>query len=173
MHAATSKMGAHQGFNRGDEISGGSNPVIADARVEAPGHSFGAAYRCERRGIDDLLDLVFEKDKLLQDLDTWFREQYQVDRFFPGYGSTLPGQVGGIADEMSLFLVRAEAVRILNNYHQHQMKDFQEYPHLYSSDEVIREIVSVEAQMRLDTIHIRARIRTMNDRMVTMERNMS
>lgn len=115
------------------------------------------------------LDLVYGKNKLLQDLGTWFREQYQVDRFNPGYGSTLPKHIGGIADEMTIFLIRAEAVRILNNYHQHQIADFARFPENYSADELIREIVSVTTETIDDSVIIRAEIRTVGDELVTLE----
>ena len=117
------------------------------------------------------LDTVTGKAKLLQDLDTWFRESFQVDRFHPGYGSTLPSYIGGMADDMTVFLIRAEAVRVLNNYQQRQLEEISKNPQLFSDGEIVREITSVSARQTIDSVVLEISLKTLNGQLVNLERN--
>lgn len=119
------------------------------------------------------VNTVSGREKLLQDLDTWFREQYRVDRFYPSYGSTLPDYIGTAATEMSLFLIKSEAIRIVNNYQQMQVAEFEKFPGKYTTDELIKEILDVQVTQNIETVRVAVTLLTISGATLTYQRGLS
>jgi hypothetical protein len=93
-------------------------------------------------------------DKLKQDLDIWFRERYQIDRFHPSYGSVLDSHIGGIISSLSIAQITQESSRILSNYQRKQKESFDANPSSFTLDELITSIDSINVQQSLDSIYV-------------------
>lgn len=113
------------------------------------------------------MQTVSGRQKLLQDLDCWFRENYRVDHHHPSYGSVLDSYIGGVVNEETAFLVRTEVIRVLTNYQQLQIKRFQENPEIYSRGELIQDIESVESDILYDSVYILAKLKTVDQALVS------
>lgn len=98
--------------------------------------------------------LVEGREKLKQDLSCWLRENYQVDRFHRGYGSTLDSYIGGVISGETLFYIRSEVIRVLNNYQQILLRRIQEKPSLFSPGQILTEVVDVDVKASYDTVTV-------------------
>ena len=119
--------------------------------------------------VGSALQTVSGREKLLQDLDCWFRENYRVDHHHPTYGSVLDSYIGGVVDEETAFLVKTEVIRVLTGYQQLQIKRFMDNPEIYQRGELIEDIESVEAEVLYDSVYILAKLRTVDQALVNYQ----
>lgn len=108
------------------------------------------------------VDLARGRNKLIQDLDTWLRERYRVDRFNPNYGSTLQSYIGSVMSELSNFEIKSEVLRVLDNYQNNQIQRFNADPGLFTADELISEVVDVQIKAEMESIVITVSLRTVS-----------
>lgn len=98
------------------------------------------------------LDIVQGVDKLIQDIDLWLREQYQVDRFHISFGSILDNFIGGVIDNTTKVEVQAEVLRVMNNYQNLQLIRFKNNPQKFSPDELLNQITSIQVNISYDKV---------------------
>ena len=104
------------------------------------------------------LEVVFGKEKLLQDIDLWLRERFGGDRFHPMMGSTLQEYVGGVNSPSIVTDIQDEVLRVLSNYQQCQRRILTRDPSSLSLSELLVSVDQVEAWSHYDSIHVRIRI---------------
>ena len=119
------------------------------------------------------LDLVFGKNKLLQDIDFWLRERYGADRFHTNMGSTLQEYIGGILDNSTRREVRDEVFRVLQNYQAVQMRGVTENPQKFSATEVLYSIEDIRTEVLYDRIYVAIKIRNGSGEVSTVVANVS
>lgn len=112
--------------------------------------------------------LVSGTQKLIQDLNCWLKESFGVDRFHRAYGSVLRNFVGGVVKQSSAYEIQAEVMRVLKNYQQVQLIRFREKPGLFSREELLERITSVEAAPFYDRVDVRITIQTAGGNYGTM-----
>lgn len=100
------------------------------------------------------VSLVSKTEKLKQDLSLWLREVFGVDRFHPYYGSTLDSYVGQAMRPQEIAFLKSEVVRVLQNYQKVQQLGMRENPSLYSPEEVLAEVISVNPHSNYDTLKV-------------------
>ena len=98
------------------------------------------------------VQLVSGQDKLKQDLDCWLKETYGSDRFHLLYGSVLDQYVGSVINFDTAAYIRAEVIRVLNNFQQLQLRRVQANAALFSPQQLLDTIVSVVVGSNYDTI---------------------
>lgn len=106
-------------------------------------------------------------DKLHQDLSYALREPIGTDRFHPGWGSALPGFIGGTASPAMGTLVQNEVRRVVRNYAAVQQgkmtADAQARRRSrYGTAEVIKEIGSIQVRAEYDRLHVRCVLSTLS-----------
>jgi len=99
-----------------------------------------------------VLGLVWGKQKLLQDVDLWLKEIYQVDRFHPTYGSVIESFIGNIIGQHAQHEIEAEIHRVLTNLQNVQLRRLKTNPMKYTPDELLHRVVSVTTAISFDTI---------------------
>lgn len=100
------------------------------------------------------VDTVSGVQKLLQDLDCWLRERFQVDRFHRGYGSTLDMYIGGVIDDDTTLNIESEVYRVLGNYQNLQLQRVTENPERYSPAELLDTVLGVRATLHYDRVNV-------------------
>ncbi len=106
------------------------------------------------------VDTVSGTQKLLQDLDCWLRERFQVDRFHRGYGSTLDMYIGGVIDNDTTLNIESEVYRVLGNYQNLQLQRVTENPERYSPAELLDTVLGVRATLYYDRVNVAVSIVT-------------
>lgn len=101
-----------------------------------------------------VLSLSYGKDKLLQDVDLWLREIYQVDRFHPTYGSVIENFIGNIINIRTEHDIRAEVYRVMTNLQNLQLRRLKTNPTKYTPDELLHSVSNVFTQVNFDTIAV-------------------
>lgn len=109
--------------------------------------------------LGDQLDLVFGKEKLIQDVDCWLRERYGGDRFHLSMGSILQEFIGGVASGSTQAEVHAEVLRVLQNYQAVQLRILRENPTLLSTSEMLVSIDNIIVQVNYDTVQVACKLR--------------
>lgn len=92
--------------------------------------------------------------KLRQEIDTWLREIYRVDRFHPEYGSVLQNFIGSVISDRMSHDIEVEVHRVLSNLQKLQVKRMQQYPLKYTPDEILRTVNSVKSKALFDSIYV-------------------
>ncbi len=98
------------------------------------------------------LQIVSGVDKLKQDLQNWVRERYASDGFHPRYGSVLDQFIGGTVKLTTQVLVESEVLRVLTNYQQLQLAALRENSRVYSANELLDSIDSVNVKIQYDSV---------------------
>lgn len=99
-----------------------------------------------------VLALAYGKDKLLQDVNLWLKELYQVDRFHPSYGSVIDNFIGNIINIRTEHDIIAEVYRVMTNLQNLQVRRLKINPEKYTPDELLHSVTNVFTQVRFDTI---------------------
>jgi phage baseplate assembly protein W len=113
------------------------------------------------------LAIVSGVDKLAQDLQLWMKEVFGYDRFHPTFGSTLDSFIGLIVDQDMVFYIKSEVQRVLLNYQNSQLRAVQRNPELYSDDELLDTINSVNVVVSYDRVIVRVAVTTVSGIRVT------
>lgn len=119
-------------------------------------------------GKGSTLQVVFGIDKLKQDLDLWLRERYGGDRFHPNMGSTLQEYIGGVVSQGACQEIQGEALRVLQNYQELQIRILKSDPQLLSYSEMLISIEEVTAVGYYDSVYVRIRIRNGSNEVQTI-----
>lgn len=106
------------------------------------------------------LGIVYGVDKLKQDVSLWLRERYRSDRFHSNYGSVLDNYIGTVIDFRIQSAVRAEVLRVLQNYQSLQYRMLREQPERLSADEIMVDITSIDVQIVFDAVNVTIRFVT-------------
>lgn len=90
-------------------------------------------------------------DKLVQDLERWFKEPLGIGYTTPGFGSLLPGMVGQAQTSNMTGSIESEILRLLQLYQGQQVIALQNAQNaaqlsLWNKNEIIQQIVSIEVQ---------------------------
>lgn len=117
------------------------------------------------------LTTVSGVEKLIQDVDTWLKENFRVDRFHPQYGSVLDSMIGEVLDDTTEHRVQIEVLRVLSNYQQLQLQRVQKSPDFFSADELLDSINEVEVAVNYDSVQVNISMTTGSGR--TVESNVS
>jgi phage baseplate assembly protein W len=111
--------------------------------------------------------LLTGADKIRQDLTLALSEEFGSDRFHPRWGSIVKRYIGNLLTPQLALLVKAEVIRVVRNYIAIQqaevLRDTQvDQQGRFDTSDVIRELVSVEAQIHFDVCNIYIHLRTLN-----------
>lgn len=98
------------------------------------------------------MDIVQGTDKLGQDIDLWLREQYQIDRFHPTFGSVLDYFIGGIVSVSTQVEIQSEIIRVLTNYQTVQLAAFKANPSKFATNELLNTFSVTNIQASYDKI---------------------
>ena len=103
--------------------------------------------------------------KVAQDLRCALAEPMATDRFHPGWGSTLDQFIASIANENTRTNVEAEINRVISNYAAVQRDKveadiFSDAESRFSTDEILRQVRSVDVQIHQDSISATITIQT-------------
>ena len=98
--------------------------------------------------------------RLRQDLAHALREPLGTDRFFPRWGSTLPGMIGGFQTSDTATEVRAEVSRVLQNYVNITAAHIQQdrlggRTSRFGASEVIARVLGINVATRVDSVDVR------------------
>lgn len=104
--------------------------------------------------------VVSGTDKLAQDLSIWLRERYGSDRFHRNYGSILDSYIGSVIGRTTESEVRAEILRVLQNYQSLQYRRLREEPGRISPSEILLEVLEVQVTTSYDAVMASVRLRT-------------
>jgi len=99
-----------------------------------------------------VLALAYGKNKLLQDVDLWLRELYQIDRFHQSFGSVIDNFIGNIINLRTEHDIIAEVHRVLTNLQNMQIRRLKTNPQKYTPDELLHSVTNVFTQIRFDVI---------------------
>ena len=97
--------------------------------------------------------------KIRQEMALHLGEDYGTDRFHPEMGSILPEYIGGLIDDETQMLVRAEAARVVRQYVAIQDREVLR-DHLaarssrFDSSDVVTGVQSIDASVDFDTIRV-------------------
>ncbi len=72
-------------------------------------------------------------EKLIQDLRLWLLEALGTDRFHPKFGSSLDDEIGTIDPKIASVNVKAEILRVLQNYQVAQSNKIQKEKWIYQN----------------------------------------
>lgn len=116
--------------------------------------------------------------RIKQDLEIALREEYGLDRFHPRWGSLLNRYVGETIDDETRLLVQAEVNRVLQNYVIIQnagvLRDLTyDVKGRYSTSDVVRSVLAVEAQLDLDGILLSVVLQTLSREEITVTQQVS
>jgi phage baseplate assembly protein W len=111
--------------------------------------------------------LLSGADKIRQDLSLALTEEFGADRFHPRWGSIIKRYIGNVLDAQLALLVRAEVIRVVRNYIAVQqaevLRDTQvDVQGRFDTSDVVRDIVSVTAEIDYDRCNIHVQLRTLN-----------
>ena len=106
------------------------------------------------------LQTVSGANKLQQDMSLWLTERLGVDRFHPRYGSILPNFIGGVINLSTQADVQSEVDRVLGNYQAVQQQTFNANPQLFSYDELLNDLLSVDVGVSYDTVSVAVSVST-------------
>lgn len=115
------------------------------------------------------IGLVFGINKLKQDINLCLMEHYGVDRFHVNMGSILQDFIGSIASKSSLAEVRAEVLRVLQNYQTMQLRRFKENPELFSASELLVSVDGITTSLSYDTVDIMVKLRNGSGRKLSIK----
>jgi phage baseplate assembly protein W len=104
------------------------------------------------------LGIVYDSNKLQQDMTLWLAERYGIDRFHPAMGSQLQNYIGGIINYNTQATVYSEVMRVLDNYQKVQFQAFRANPSLFSLAEMLYAINSVNVNVGYDSVSIVASV---------------
>lgn len=116
--------------------------------------------------------------KIRQDLALSLGEPLGDDRFHPTWGSTLSAYLGQPISESTSALIQSEVSRVLAEY----ISVHDEYivqdrmaggRSRFSTDDVVSEVVSVQASQDLDAIRVRTSLRTLAGTTITVTRTVN
>lgn len=119
--------------------------AVEDGDLQLKGSAFGIVYGVE---------------KLNQDLSIWLRERYQSDRFHLKYGSILDSYIGGVITDSTAYEVRAEIMRVLQNYQEAQAEILRKTPDRLSADEILFSVDDIAVQVQYDAVLVNIRFST-------------
>lgn len=88
--------------------------------------------------------VITGRDKLIQQLEIWLRENLNVDRFHPGYGSRLSSMIGSEHTQEVLDGIIDEVRRVVMSYINAVATDFDKNPQNYSKAEVPYQIMTID-----------------------------
>jgi hypothetical protein len=118
----------------------------------------------DRRGV-----AITGKAKLVQQLSLWITEHYGIDRFHEGYGCKLQDMVGGPHTDLFLRTVENEIRKTIETYMQIQAQGFEKDPRLYSRNEIVYQILAVNASfIDASSIQVSIYVRTLAGTDVTV-----
>lgn len=119
------------------------------------------------------------RDKLVQDLTSWFLYPLGGDPLTPTYGSTIegafqngqeiPGLIGGVARSQSLLDLKAEFADMLDQYQADQLAKIQSEVIQYQGqttldpDEVIKSVDSIVVSQDQDVILVGITLTTLDN----------
>ena len=111
--------------------------------------------------------LLTGADKIRQDLSLALNEEFGGDRFHPRWGSIVKRYIGQLLTPQLALLVRAEVIRVVKNYIMVQraevLRDTQvDVQSRFDTSDVVRELVSVNTEMKWDRCNIYIHLRTLN-----------
>ncbi len=104
--------------------------------------------------------IVHGVDKLYQDLSIWLREPFRVDRFHITFGSVLDSYIGSVIDRSTTYEVRAEVMRVLQNYQAKQLEVYKKQPDRLSLDEILMDIDNIDVRLSYDSVIVNILFRT-------------
>lgn len=116
--------------------------------------------------------------RIKQDLTLALNEEYGSDRFHPRWGTIVMNYIGQVLTSHIQDQVKAEVVRVVKNYIAVQqtevLRDTQvDVANRYTTDDVVRSIVSLSASSSIDTINVALVLETMTRETVTIKRQVN
>lgn len=120
-------------------------------------------------------EMIDGEEKVRQDLGVAAREPLGCDRFHPRWGTVLHSYVGSAFAPETEALVRAEIIRVVQNYVAVQGEQMQRDANYrnrprYSTSEIIDRIENIDVRQEFDKLHVRVTLRTVAGRSVTVVR---
>lgn len=114
--------------------------------------------------------------RIQQDLGAAVREAIGTDRFHPRWGTILQDYVGGVQNDESTMMIRAEIARVVQNYIVIQTEQITADMGLglrprYAPDEIVADVGNIEIQQRYDQVNVRVSVRTLQGDDVTILRS--
>lgn len=119
--------------------------------------------------------IITGTSKVRQDLAIALSDQYGSDKYHPDWGSVLDEFLGRPVDEMAQADVTAEVSRVINAYISIQQQEVLN-DHLaqrasrFDSSDVVTAIVSIDANLTLDTLSLRVVLATAANTNITIDR---
>lgn len=106
--------------------------------------------------------------RIEQELACWILEPLGTDKLYPGFGSKLGDYVGSPALNDYLIEIRAEVVRVVNNYIEYQKKQIERYRsgtigdfvNAWNDDDIIRTVNSIDVKTVADTVSVTVTLTT-------------
>lgn len=132
-------------------------------------------------GGDGSIALVEGADRIRQELSLWLLEPVGTDPVYPKFGSELWGYIGAPAFEDNIAFIRAEVVRVVENFietQQNQMlADKQRYSNeqfleMWKDDDVISSLNSVVVSAANDTVNVIISLTTVAGASVVVEQSL-
>ena len=113
--------------------------------------------------------------KIRQDLALALGESYGDDRFHPAWGSALPNYIGEPVGEELRSLTVSEAARVIQQYIDTQSAEvlqdsLAQNRSRYDTDDVVSQVLSIDAELAMDTIKVKVVLRTMAGQSITISR---
>ena len=100
------------------------------------------------------MGIVYNTDKLKQDLTLWLSERYGIDRFHPAMGSNYQNYIGGIISRHTQATIKQETERVLDNYQRVQFADLRAAPTRFSLAELLWSINTIDVQIGFDIVAV-------------------
>lgn len=116
--------------------------------------------------------------RIKQDLTLALNEEYGADRFHPRWGTVVMQYIGQVLGPHVQDQVKAEVTRVIKNYIAIQnaevLRDTQvDVANRFTTGDVVRSIVSLDANASIDTISIALVLETLARDTVTVKRQVS
>lgn len=112
-------------------------------------------------------------ERVRQDLGVAAREPLGSDRFHPRWGTTLPDMIGLANQPDTEALVRAEILRLVQNYvalqgeRMSRDSSYRRQPR-YDASEIIDRIDTIDVRQEMDRLHVRVVLHTLSGAEVTL-----
>ena len=107
-------------------------------------------------------------ERIRQELALWILEPINTDLMYPGFGSIIGRYVGSPATEEALAEIRAEVVRIVDNYIAYQNQQMEEYRgrdaqtmlNAWKDEDVIASVDLIDVSAVADTCKVSVQLTT-------------
>lgn len=117
---------------------------------------------------DGNIERVSGAERIAQELSCWVLEPLGKDVLYPRFGSKLGDYVGSPALDDYLLEIRAEVVRVVNNYIEYQNRQIERYRsgsigdfvNSWQDDDIVSAVNSVDVSAMADTVSVTVRLTT-------------